>query len=106
MVKKFTANCTFGSSVSPVTLYIGNPAKDSHPLAFQNRWLNSEKGGNIPSNVMDSFEKLADISNKNKVPFEDLCEYVIDEIQENNNLESDAARATEISEKNNNSDEG
>lgn len=96
MVKKFTANCTFGGQVSPVTLYVGNPTKGNHPLAFQSKWLSSERGGTIPNNIMESFSKLSEIAEKNKVPFEDLCSYVIDEIQSNKTLESDAKRATEL----------
>ena len=97
MVKKFTANCTFGGQVSPVTLYVGNPSKGNHPLAFQSKWLSSERGGTIPPNIMESFAKLSDIADKNKVPFEDLCAYVIDEIQANKSLEGDANKAQELS---------
>ncbi|MBL6665100.1 MAG: DUF2610 domain-containing protein [Rickettsiales bacterium] len=97
MVKKFTANCNFGGQVAPVTLYVGNPSKGNHPLAFQSKWLSSERGGTIPSNIMESFAKLSDIADKNKVPFEDLCAYVIDEIQANKSLETDANRAQELS---------
>lgn len=96
MVKKFTANCTFGGQISPVTLYVGNPTKGNHPLAFQSKWLSSERGGTIPGNIMESFSKLADIAEKNKVPFEDLCAYVIDEIQASNSIESDAKKSTEL----------
>ena len=96
MVKKFTANCSFGGQVSPDTLYVGNPTKGNHPLAFQSKWLSNERGGTIPNNIMESFSKLSDIAEKNKVPFEDLCAYVIDEIQSNNSLESDAKRDTEL----------
>lgn len=99
MVKKFTANCSFGGQISPVTLYVGNPSKGNHPLAFQSKWLSTERGGTIPSNIMDSFSKLADIAEKNKVPFEDLCAYVIDEIQANKSLEEDANKASELSSK-------
>ena len=64
-VKKFTTNCNTNSGgVSPVTLYIGYPAKDSHPLAFQSRWL-SDRGISIPQNIMESFSKLMEISEKN-----------------------------------------
>lgn len=95
MVKKFTANCDFGGQKSPVTLYIGTPAANSpHPLNFQNKWLSEKRGGNIPPDIMDSFGKLARIAAKNRVPFEDLCAYVIDEIKSNNSLVADAKKAT------------
>ena len=96
-VKKFTTNCennTGGSS--PVTLYIGHPFKDSHPLAFQNRWL-SNRGISIPENVMESFSKLMEISEKNNLPFIDLVDYVIKEVELGKSLREDSKKATEIS---------
>jgi hypothetical protein len=97
MVKKFDANCNFNGQAFPVTLYVGNPAVGSHPLGFQSKWLNKERGGNIPQNVMDSFAKLTEIAEKNRVPFEDLCVYVIEELQSNNELQQDFKRASEFS---------
>ena len=99
MVKKFTANCSFGGETSPVTLYVGNPAAGSHPLGFQSNWLSKDRGGNIPANIMDSFEKLSAIAEKNRVSFEDLCSYVIDEIKSSSSVEDDAKEATALSKK-------
>jgi len=99
MVKKFTANCDFGGQKAPVDLYIGTPAIGSHPLAFQSKWLASTKRGTIPAEVMNSFAKLVEISEKNRVPFEDLCEYVIDELKSTNSIADDAKKATGISKK-------
>lgn len=96
MVKKFTANCSFGAQTAPVTLYVGNPAKGSHPLGFQSKWLSDEKGGTIPSNIMDSFAKLVEISEKNKVSFEELCTYVIDELNSTGTLTQDSKEAVSI----------
>lgn len=96
MVKKFTANCSFGGKTAPVTLYVGNPSKGTHPLNFQSKWLSDVKGGTIPSNIMDSFEKLVEISQKNKVSFEDLCSYVIEELKANSTLEADQKKASEF----------
>jgi hypothetical protein len=100
MVKKFTANCNFGGRVSPVTLYVGNPAQGSHPLSFQSRWLTEERGGSIPQNIMDSFAKISEIAEKNKVSFEELCAYVIDEINSNQSLATEAKKANILSSKN------
>lgn len=96
-VKKFTTNCNTNSGgVSPVTLYIGYPAKDSHPLAFQSRWL-SDRGISIPQNIMESFSKLMEISISNNLPFIDLVEYVIKEVELGKSLQNDAKKASEIS---------
>lgn len=97
MVKKFTANCDFGGQVAPVDFYVGNPAIGSHPLAFQSKWLSSTKRGLIPNEIIDSFSKLVDISEKNRIPFEDICEYVVDELQSTNSIAKDARKATELS---------
>lgn len=99
MVKKFTANCDFPGKKSPVTLYVGNPALGSHPLNFQNKWLSENKGGAIPQDIMNSFEKLVELSEKNRVPFEDLCEYVIEELKSIASVGKDANRAKEFSTK-------
>ena len=80
MVKKFTINCDFGGQFAPVTFYIGDSAKGTHPLGFQNRWLSNERGGAIPQNIMDALAKLKESAEANNVSFEELCSYVIDEI--------------------------
>ena len=98
MVKKFTANCDFGGKKSPVTLYIGNPSLGSHPLQFQGRWLSDNKGGTIPLDIMQSFSKLVAISEKNRVSFEDLCAYVIEELKSSNSIVDDAKQATALAE--------
>lgn len=90
MVKKFVANCDAPSGPVPVTLYIGNPATGNHPLNFQNRWLSDTKGVNVPLNIMRSFAKLVEISEKHRVPFEELCGYVIEELKATNSIVEDA----------------
>ncbi len=99
MVKKFTANCDFGGTKSPVTLYVGDPAIGSHPLEFQNRWLSKDRGGIIPPEIMSSFEKLRKISEEYRTPFEDLCAYVIEELKNQNHLAEDAESGSELTEK-------
>jgi len=97
MVKKFTTNCDFSGTKAPITLYVGDPAIGSHPLGFQSNWLGKARGGTVPPDIMDAFAKLKDVSEKNKVPFEDLCAYVIEELNSTSSLEKDAKKATAIS---------
>ncbi len=97
MVKKFTANCDFGAKKAPVTLYVGDPAIGSHPLNFQNKWLSDNKGGMVPLDIMQSFKKLAEVSEKNRVSFEELCGYVIDELKAAESVAKDAIKAQEFS---------
>ena len=96
MVKKFTANCNINGSNQPFTLYIGVPYPESHPLMFQSRWLSSERGGTVPKDVMDSFEKLQKIANEGKIPFEDLCAYVIEQINSESSLKEDVELSSKI----------
>ena len=81
MVKKFNYICDFSGKKMPVTFYIGDAAKNHHPIGFQSIWLAKEKGGVVPKKLMDSLAKLKEISDEQKVSFEDLCEYVIEEVQ-------------------------
>ncbi len=100
MVRKFTANCNTGGGKVPVTLYIGNPAQGNHPLNFQNRWLSENKGLMVPQAIMKSFAKLSEIAERHKVPFEDLCDYVIEELKASNAIIEDASEAHSLSDKN------
>jgi len=80
-MKKFTINCQFGGQTSPFTVYIGKPDGKHHPLHFQADWLSKERGGSIPAEVMNSLSKLMDLSQKNNVPFEELCAYALEAAQ-------------------------
>ena len=77
MVKQFAIPCNFNGAKQMVTLFIGAPNPDFHPLHFQSTWLSSVKGGQIPQDVMDSISKLRDLAVKNNVSFEELCYYAI-----------------------------
>lgn len=76
-MKKFTIPCDFGGQKAPFDVYIGNPKPGNHPLQNQAGWLSKERGGTIPQEVMDSFQKLLDLADKNNVSFEDLCVYAL-----------------------------
>ncbi len=82
MIKKFSIPCDFNGQKSPFTIYIGDPEPNHHPLNFQSSWLSKERGGNIPSEVMDSISKLKALADKNGVSFEDLCVYALGTAQE------------------------
>jgi hypothetical protein len=83
-MKRFTVPCDFNGVKHPFHVYIGNPHPKKHPLQFQAWWLSSERGGTIPQDVMDSFEKLFKISQENNVSFEDLCVYALGTAAEEN----------------------
>jgi hypothetical protein len=95
MVKKFTYLCDFSGKKYPVTFYIGDAAKGSHPIGFQSTWLSKERGGKVPEELMDSLMRLKEISDTQKVSFEDLCEYVIKEI----NSSADTAKSFSVNQR-------
>lgn len=75
--KKLTFPCAFqGVSTQNVDFYIGNPKVDSHPIGFQMKWV-GEKGGNVPPNVASALERIKAIAIKHNIPYADLCEYII-----------------------------
>lgn len=78
-MRRFTVPCDFGSHKAPFDVYIGNPLPRYHPLKFQAAWIREQRGGTIPAEVMESFEKLFKLAQKNDVSFEDLCVYAMNE---------------------------
>lgn len=98
-IKEFTTSCpnANGGNTS-VTLYLGYPSTGNHPLANQNKALSS-RGYSIPEHVMESFQKLAEIAEKNNIPFIDLCDYVIKEVEVGKSVQEDMKKASEISNK-------
>ena len=99
MVKKFTIPCDFSGKKYPITFYVGNAAVGSHPIGFQSKWLSNERGGTVPEALMESLKKLKEISDRNKVDFEELCTYVIDEININNSKKKKALKQQETEKK-------
>lgn len=76
-MKRFTIPCDFNGTKYPFHVYIGEPKADRHPLQHQSWWLSTIRGGTIPQDVMDSFDRLHKISLENNVSFEDLCVYAL-----------------------------
>jgi hypothetical protein len=81
-MKKFTVNCDFGGQIAPFTICVGSPEPTHHPLYFQAEWLSKERGGNIPTEIMDALEKLMTLSKENNVSFEELCVYALGAAQQ------------------------
>lgn len=78
-MQHFMIPCDFGGRKAPFPIYVGEPKADAHPLQHQSSWLSSARGGSIPQEVMDSFEKLHKIALENNVSFEELCVYAMGE---------------------------
>lgn len=90
-MKKFTIPCDFGGQKHPFQIYVGEPRDDRHPLQNQSHWLSTERGGNIPPEVMESFQKLHNIAKENNVSFEDLCMYAFGQASEEKKAEAEGA---------------
>ena len=52
-MKKFTIPCDFGNQKAPFHVYVGQPTPGIHPLKYQAAWLQEERGGQVPADVMD-----------------------------------------------------
>jgi len=89
-MKKFTINCDFNGQMSPFTIYLGTPESTHHPLHFQSDWLGKQKGGSIPSPIMEAISKLQALANKNQVSFEELCVYCLGSFDLDNNANTDS----------------
>ncbi|MCX7092019.1 MAG: DUF2610 domain-containing protein [Methylobacter sp.] len=76
-MKRFTVPCDFNETKHPFHVYVGEPHKNHHPLKYQASWLAEIRGGTVPQEVLDSFERLHKIALENKVSFEDLCVYAM-----------------------------
>jgi hypothetical protein len=76
-MKRFTVPCDFNGTKYPFHVYVGEPHAQRHPLQHQAWWLSTIRGGTIPQEVMDSFERLHKIALENNVSFEDLCVYAL-----------------------------
>ena len=97
-MKKFSIDCDFGGQMSPFTIYIGLPKDDHHPLYFQADWLSKQRGGTIPSEVMEAITKLQDLANKNNVLLEELCVYALGSAQEETVKQTDEEKIIEPTE--------
>jgi len=93
MVKKFTINCNFKDGQnSPVTFFIGNPSDKSNAIHFQSKWL-ADRGGSVPEDIIKSFEQLQEIAIRDRVEFEELAEFVLEEIKHNRAILADNREA-------------
>jgi hypothetical protein len=96
MVKKFSLNCNVGSTNSVIDFYVGDPQETSHPIGYQMKYL-SQRGVVIPENVINSMASLNEIAKKNHIPFEELIQFVSDELNSEDSIKSAFNRFNEIS---------
>ena len=90
-MKKLTVTCSFNGEKAPFELYIGTPEGPHHPLQFQADWLSKERGGIVPEDLMDTLRKLQDMAAKNNIPFEEMCDYALEETPVDDNDENNSS---------------
>lgn len=86
MVKKIVVNCDFSGASHPVNFYIGDAAATKNPISFQSQWLSQERGGNVPEKLMESLDKIKRISDEHNIPFEELYDHVVREMENGKTL--------------------
>ena len=75
--KKLSIPCDFGQEQHKVDFYVGEPRDENHPIQNQSGWLSANRGGMVPSAVMESLKRIFQIAVEQKVPFAPLCEYAV-----------------------------
>ena len=96
MVRKFSLNCKVGTAEMALNFYVGDPQETSHPIGYQMKYL-TQRGVAIPENVINSMASLNEIAKKNHIPFEDLIQFVTDELNSEDTVKSAFNRFNEIS---------
>jgi serine/threonine protein kinase len=76
-MKRFTVPCDFNGLKYPFNVYVTEVPWPKDPLEDQARWLWEKRGGTIPKEVREAFNKLHKIAYENKVSFQDLCVYAL-----------------------------
>ena len=96
MVRKFELNCLFNQQELAISFYVGDPQDSSHPIGYQMKYL-SKKGVVVPENIVNSLSSLNEIAKKNRVPFEELFQYVSDQLNSGDVVKNAFNKFNEIS---------
>lgn len=91
-MKKFSINCDFGGQTAPFTFFIGKPEHGHHALHFQADWLSKQRGGVVPSDVMEAITQLQELAEKNGVSLEELCVYALGTKEDQEALEKESMK--------------
>lgn len=98
-MKKFTIPCIVKKDAPKIPLDVfiqyDYPA-NVHPMAWEAERLQEEHSAVIPLEVMESFQKLLQLSRKNGVSFLDLCVYALEAANEQKDEESKKHLNTQI----------
>jgi hypothetical protein len=90
MVRKFELNCIVNQQELPISFYVGDPQETSHPIGYQMKYL-SQRGVAVPEDIVKSLSSL------NEIPFEELFQYVADELNSGDAVKNAFNKFNEIS---------
>jgi len=96
MVRKFELNCLVNQQELPISFYVGDPQETSHPIGYQMKYL-TQKGVTVPEDIVKSITDLNEIAKRNRVPFEELLQYVTDELNSGSVIKDAFNKFNEIS---------
>ena len=96
MVRKFEFDCLVNNKETAISFYVGDPQETSHPIGYQMKYL-SQRGVSVPENIVASLSSLNEIAKKNRVPFEELFQYVADELNSGSVVKNAFNKFNEIS---------
>ncbi len=97
MPKKFTLACNSNGQTTNVDFLIGNPSESSHPIGFQMKFF-SNKGVVVPENVINALNTLHNIAKKNHIEFDELLDYVSDQLQTPDLVKDAVSKSTQFNE--------
>ena len=96
MVRKFELNCLVNQQELAISFYVGDPQETSHPIGYQMKYL-TQRGVVVPEDVVKSISSLNEIAKRNRVPFEELLQYVTDELSSGSVVKDAFNKFNEIS---------
>lgn len=99
MAKKFTLACNSNGQTINIDFLVGNPSESSHPIGFQMKFLSS-KGINVPDEVINALSNLHNIAKKNHIEFDELLDYVSDQLQTPDLVKDALSKSKQFSENN------
>ena len=76
-IKRFTIPTDFSGTRYPFHVYVFTGSRGYAELQDQFRWVKEIRGGEIPTDVADSFSRLNKIAVENNVDFQELCVYAL-----------------------------
>ena len=79
MAKVITIKYDINGKLNDVDFYIGNPAKNTNPVYFQQKIISEMMGGSLPKEIKKSFDEVKQFADNNNISFVDVFSYLRDE---------------------------